>query len=408
MQAFDRNDIPWLAMLGHALSLAVVMGGLHMAGLSPGYNAETLLRFDALHYLGIMRDGYAHESSAFFPLFPGAWRLSGLGVVGIALINAAIYFLSARWLLRELGADVRAALVYATLPPVFFLFVPYTEAFFFLGSTGLLIALRRGRPGGIVAAMLWCTLSRPAFTALLPALLIAVALSDAPLRRRVAHMLLYTAACVVALLIVMAVQRAQTGDPWGFYKAQAEFGNTFKLPRLPLTSWGGGSVVRLDAVALLVGTISGVLLLRAMWMRRRGPLSLPPEVVLALGYVAGIAAVALLLRGGSLYSLNRFIMATPFALVLIAWYGLAPLRTTTRQAIGLFLAISVFFLLFGSFVHIRTFLWYSAVAVHLTLLAVALGRTDRMGRGLFIAWLLVALAIQAYYFHRYLGGAWVA
>lgn len=409
MPAHHAQNRPLAGVIIYCLAMALILALLHAMGLAPGFRTETLLRFDALHYAGIMQNGYASESSAFFPLFPTIWRLSHLGAVGISLLNGLIFLVATALLVRELRTDLRAVLVFMSLPCMFFLFVPYTEATFFTGAALLLVALRRQWPLLAATGLLWSAMARPSFTALLPALIITIIIGPGPAMRKAGQAALYTAACLVALLVVIMVQSAETGDPWGFYKAQAEFGNTFKLPGLPLTSWAGGSVVRLDAVALLAGVACAVVLLNAMRKRYLGkPSALPAEVLLSAGYVAGIAAIALLLRGGSLYSLNRFIFATPFALVLIAHYVSAPQRMAPRTMLVVFLAVSAYFLLFASFVHIQTFLWFSAIALHVTLLLFALGRRDTWGDRAFIAWMIAAVAIQVFYVQRYLNGLWVA
>lgn len=384
---------------------------LGRTGHMPRIDTTTLMRFDALHYAGIMRDGYASNSSAFFPLFPFIWKCTSLGPIGISILNGTLFMAATAWMIRILRPPLHAVLLFAALPAMLFFFVPYSEATFFLGATGMIWAARERKPWMIALAMVWCTLARPSFTVLLPALLIMVGLGEGTITRKAGHMLLYTGACALALLAVILAQHAATGNYFGFYAAQAEFGNTFKMPKLPLTSWGGDAVVRLDSVALLAGATAGVLLLRAIGRRTLSHLPAPPpEVVLSMAYVAGMALLALLLRNGSLYSLNRFVFATPFALVLIAHYIRKPIPINGRRAAIMFLVLSLYFLLFASFVHIRTFLTYSALAGFLILIVYALGRPGAQALRHPALWaaLIGVMVFQLYFIHRFLSGLWVA
>jgi hypothetical protein len=227
--------------------------------------------------------------------------------------------------------------------------------------------------------------------------------------RRSRNVLIYVSASVLAMLVVMMVQYQQTGDYFGFYKAQESFGNTFGLPDLPLSSWGGGSVVRLDAVALLAGILSAVFLVRMIIKHISGSIiSYDPELILSLGYVAGISAMALLLRNGELFSLNRFVFATPFALVLLSKYAEHPMRMDLRRSLIIFLALNLYFLLFASFVHIQTFLLFNLVAVYLIMVMYVVEPLQNKHRPLFWIWCIAAVAIQLFYLQRYLSDMWVA
>jgi energy-converting hydrogenase Eha subunit A len=407
-----RSPFPktaYLPLVAHGAALLLMTWASAWLFDGPGISNATLLRFDAIHYARIMENGYQDESSAFFPLFPLFWRALGVDAMGMALINAIIYLCTATALAKMFGMELRAVLMFAALPSVFFLFTPYSEALFFLGSGILLFAVHRRLNLLAAVALFFCSLTRPAFTALLPAILIMTLLSPEPLARRILRCIFLATSSVLGLITVMWLQFRETGDALGFYSAQSSYGNTFKLPRLPLTSWGGDTVVPLDASALLLGVICAVVLVtRAIHQMRGKTLSYEPEVILSLGYVAGISAIALLLRNGEMYSLNRFVFATPFALVLIHRLSQYPLKLSAGKW-ALFLMVPLaFFILFGSFVHIRTFLLYSAVGLHLVLGFIALTNKGTSMRTLFLLWLFFSLSVQFYFFNRYLSNEWVA
>lgn len=125
-----------------------------------GLLLEPWQRFDALRYLRLAREGYAHqEDSVFPPLYPlllrGLGGLWGGGDVALLLAGLLISNLAALGLLillyrvttAEFGeAQATRTLVYLLLFPTgFFLFAPYTESLFMLLALGSLWAGRNGR-----------------------------------------------------------------------------------------------------------------------------------------------------------------------------------------------------------------------------------------------------------------------
>lgn len=167
--------------------------------------------------------------------------------------------------------------------------------------------------------------------------------------------------------------------------------------------------MRLDAVALLAGIIAAVFLVRIVFKRITGSSSsYDPELILSLGYVAGISAIALLLRNGELFSLNRFVFATPFALALLSKYAEHPMRMDLRRSSLFFLVLNLYFLLFASFVHIQTFLLFNLVAVYLVVVMNVAEPLQNKRRPLFWIWCIAAFALQIFYLQRYLSDMWVA
>ena len=125
-----------------------------------GLLLEPWQRFDALRYLRLAREGYAHEEDSVFPpLYPlllrGLGGLWGGGDVALLLAGLLISNLAALGLLillywvttAEFGeAQATRTLVYLLLFPTgFFLFAPYTESLFMLLALGSLWAGRNGR-----------------------------------------------------------------------------------------------------------------------------------------------------------------------------------------------------------------------------------------------------------------------
>lgn len=368
----------------------------------------SLLRFDAIHYHGIMLQGYLNESSAFFPMFPMIWRALTPDPVLISIFNGSLFVMSMIVLIRSYGNGLYTVLSFLAAPSLFFVFMPYTEAIFFTGSTIILLSLRKMNMATMLVGLSICTLSRPAFTAVLPSLLLAISLSSMVKRRKIifiASSILVSAACLVC---VAFIQQLETGSWLGFYTAQQGYGNTLKIPNLPLTSWGGGPIVRLDSVALLVGGICASILTFAFyrfdkgsWMKSR------PELVMSAGYMAAVSAIALFLRGGELYSLNRFVFATPFLFILLNEIPKQAKLFQRSTYWWIALGLLVYTLFFGSYVHIQTFSTWVGLVIYLSLHLYLL--TTKREHVIARAFILVfAFGIQLYLIDRYLHGVWVA
>lgn len=398
-----------IVMIAHGLVLILSVTVMEYASLGPGISNESLLRFDAIHYKGIADDGYLNESSAFFPMMPLLWRSLGIDIMGMALVNALLYVCTATLLARVIDMSLKATLVFALLPSIFFLFTPYSEALFFCFSGLLLWAAHKRKYFLTCLALFACSMTRPAFTALLPAVMIMTLLERHPMFIRIMRVIGYLLASITALALVSLIQYWDTGDALGFYHAQSGYGNTFKLPDLPLTSWGGDAIVPLDGAALLLGIICGILLLSLIRKRIFGyPEAISPTLVISLGYVAGVSAMALFLRNGELYSLNRFVIATPFTLVLVHELSLRHFQWSSKRWAMALVVPSIFFLLFGSLVHIQTFLLFSFVALHLATGFYILTTPPPGSRTVACAWAFISYLLQLYFFNRYLGDQWVA
>ncbi len=154
----------WLALGGFVLTRLVV---LIAAWTAPQDRSQTgpdwwsdwpLLRWDAGHYLGILREGYPatiNDTVAFFPAYPltaAALReLTGisdeaalvLSANTAALLAAALVF---AWARRAAGdaAAVRCVWLLGAYPSSLFLSVGYTEGLFLLCTVAALLAMQRG------------------------------------------------------------------------------------------------------------------------------------------------------------------------------------------------------------------------------------------------------------------------
>ena len=398
-----RAVVVYHAMLIGAVVLASAKVPLDLV------DPATYLRFDAVHYLRIAMHGYSGSSQAFFPMFPALWRIIGVEVHNAMLLNGLLFCISTLVLASTLRSDWMTVLLWISLPSMFFCYLPYSEATFMLGAVAMIIGVRRESFWLTLLGLFWCTLSRPAFTVLLPALWFMLLVSERAWKRRLWEGVGYSIASIVGLFAVAYYQFHQTGMWGGFYSAQSGYGNTPHLPVLPLTSWGGGAIVRLDAVALMTGVICSLFVVRQVvrkWRAEYHPLR--PEIALSLGYAGSISLMILVLHGGELYSLNRFLFASPFMLVLIDHLIRTSHGFKGSHLILFVLSTTGFFLLFGSFLHIQTFLKFFGVSLALVVFLFCTDRTGALRKWAMPIWLLFSFGTQLFFLLRFLSGQWVA
>ncbi len=135
-------------------------------------STNNFLNWDAEHYYRIKNFGYEGFRVAFFPLFPFVWKLLHLNVIGIIFLNAAVFFIAFYFLIRSLRSNTLEILLYLSIPSFCFFFLPYSEAIFFACSTLFLMGLKKNKISIVWLGLLLCSISRPAFTVFIPALII--------------------------------------------------------------------------------------------------------------------------------------------------------------------------------------------------------------------------------------------
>ncbi|MGB0424621.1 MAG: hypothetical protein ACPGED_09865 [Flavobacteriales bacterium] len=143
----------------------------------------------------------------------------------------------------------------------------------------------------------------------------------------------------------MLVQSIETGSLFTFFEAQESWGSHWRIPKLPLSTWGSSFNLSLDGLALFFALISGVGFLMAV--KKKIPLSIIEWFSLA--FIGGTGLLVVLTRGGELYSLSRFVYCVPvfpFAMAVLFKEGVVP-----KRLFMICLAILPWF--FGIHVHIQ-------------------------------------------------------
>lgn len=397
----------------HALTLVLfyfAQVAIFLTGMAAweAIQADGLLQWDAELYADIVRDGYSRMYTAFFPLFPLVWKLSGLGAAGISLFNAGLFILSLSWISAEIKAKTHELLLVAATPTFIFFFLPYSESLFFFGSTVLLFGYFKKNQALLLIGLLICSFARPTASVFLPAIVITEWLCRDTPRDALLRMSKQIFAVITGLFLALFVHHHYTGAWFSFFEVQSEYwDNTLRIPKLPLRSWAGMKITMVDGFALAISLASGLALLQKLWPNFKAfKVAAPRALIFSLLYLLGIGLLVILFRGGELFSLNRFVFATAF-FVVVAFYFLR--QSFSMKALYFPLILFAYWLLFNSYVHIQTLLKYLAVTLFLSLPVVMQTELKRKWVTRLAAVILFAgLAFaQLYFFTRYLRGEWV-
>jgi len=326
-----------------SLAVSVYLGG------TPGHSA---FFYDSEHYLRIMHLGYRHPrwvmpSHAFFPAVSWLgwpiWKLTHsdlFTVHTVATVTGVAAFISV-WGVSKAWRDEivarRAVLLMALFPSSLFLWAFYSEGLFIALGAGAVWADRRGRRGIATALLIGIGATR-SVGILIPAVLI---LARVIRQRRIDKWCLaYAAAGASSFLVVLAVMKAQVGDPLAFMKVQKDWGRSLSAPWTTVMQgyenlWPKRSTVMVPAL-----------------VARNFDLWCVVIVLLAIGYAAfsrrdrfpmetwmlGVAMIILPLCSSVLASFNRFVFAD---WIIYPVYASAIGRLPRWWRIGAMVAIAV-------------------------------------------------------------------
>ena len=376
---------------------------------------DSFLNWDAEHYYFIKNNGYDHGRTAFFPLFPFVWKLMHLTPIGMGIVNFGIFIIAVTSLLNELKLSTLKSFLLLSVPGLFFMFLPYAEAMFFVSATIILIGLRKESLLLCSFGLFLCSVCRPTTFIFIPAIVFVYYLDFIVNKQRKAmkdtlvKVFTYSAILILGLLISFAIQKIYTGKWLTFFESQEQnWGNKLGVPILPLRSWGGDNITRLDASAFFIGICCAVTMLLLLFIPKfRDKIKFTKPMLFSIAYLAGATGVVLLYRAGSMFSLNRFIYATPFLLYALGYF-ISHFSFNLKQVGILFFTTLVFWLLFNSYTHIHNFLCFAILSGIFVLVSLVNNKNKLVAALAVIALIAINNVVAYYLISKHLSGFWVA
>lgn len=328
---------------------------------------NNLLRFDSVLYMTIKNNGYyVNWLCAFFPAFPFMWAFLNVSAIGISFINAIIFILSSSAISSIYKLDWKKQFFFLTVPSLVFMFVPYTESLFYFSTTILLIGLKKEKSALVLSGLLLASLVRPTTFVFIPAVLATHYLTSRSVKQTIVASVVPLLMLALGLFITICVHFYASGKWFVFFEAQKLWKNYLHFPHLPFRSWGGDAITRFDGSTLFICLTCGVYILHLL-LSKLGSVTLSQDLLFSMLYAFGTGLVILLYRDGNLYSLNRFVYATPFMLV-IANYFFETYNFKWRHLWLMFLISELFWLLFNSYNHIHNFMLFTTISLYFSLI----------------------------------------
>ena len=338
-------DTKRLALLitGHfAILLITYLIFLKLGIFTAVPDTTNVISEDAGWYHGIKVYGYQFiEASrcnlAFFPMFPYLWRYSHLSGLGISIANLLLYAASVGILFHRTKTSWIYLLAILGIPSLIFMFLPYSESLFFFFGTLIITGYRRSKNKLILIGFLGACLTRSVSLMFIPALIITELIfwlnTGAPKNTIIKRILLYCGMCVTGTAIVVLMEWAQT-HKWFYYLSVQKYWNrTLQWPSFPMTTLSEKIVLGIDGASVIIGLIAGWFVLR--WIM--GALGFTQKkadqnnqadrgvyfsaLCLAATAVVDIFFTYQVNGQTNIWSINRHILCTPFALYFLSWFN---------------------------------------------------------------------------------------
>ncbi|MGZ5242337.1 MAG: hypothetical protein ACXWEY_16405 [Bacteroidia bacterium] len=370
---------------------------------------DELKVFDVIHYTSIKDTGYSFDASrqsnvAFFPAFPYLWKFSGLNIYGISILNIVLFYISFIFLALRFGFSAREQLLLLSVPSMFFMYLPYSEALYFSISV-LLLAGMQGRNHLITCTgFLFASVTRSAANVFLPAIILTEWIDNR--FKQWKNVLLYSFFSLAGIAIVAYIQYVQTGYAFGFIQTQQYWEHHLQWPKLRFTSWG--QYIYLDAAALLFGAlcmyISVELILR--FRKDFSDFKNNKALVFSVLCISGLTLLALIMKGGSFFSLNRYIFPGAF-FCLAAVFLLRRAKININKLIYILIAVFLFLGLFHFFVHISVMLSYFLLSLYLCSYFLLNHHHPTVSKSIFWLLYICNCLIQVHLANTFLGNQWV-
>lgn len=430
MKETNNHATILLAIIAHILIVATLYILLKETGLIANYPTNNnLIHNDAIWYIRIVENGYNYiegemNTMAFFPLFAYTWKLTGLNAVGISIFNSITYLLGLYLIARHLKLDFPGTLIALSTPSLFFCSIPYTEAFFFLGTTLILIGINSKKAAILCFGTFIAGLTRSVGIVFFPAFIFTLLVHWKKNDRKAnIKNLIITGWCCLILIIttwlVIFLQYIQTGEWFVFFEVQKSWNRTLNIPRLPFTTMSGINMLWLDGLALFVAIVSFYICSTTIFnfIVKRESSYRQPGTDISLAYLVMMGFICTFFSGSwdnglgtSLMSINRYIFTVPFFLVFLnrlVFSNDPPFDRTNKCWMPVLVIVT--WLLLGAFTKLNGYASYWQTALYFCcmtlyiLLYVAVKRYKKA----YIILYLVNVCIQIYLFDTYIAGKWV-
>ncbi|MCD6062621.1 MAG: hypothetical protein K0R82_532 [Flavipsychrobacter sp.] len=335
---------------------------------------DQLVKWDAIWYHSLAEKGYewfdnSGCNAAFYPLFSFIWHLTGAGGWGISVIN--IFLLAAGFAafcsIYKLTSMQK--FVWLSIPSMYFCFIPYSEAAFILAVSISFLGIVKNNRWLIWTGLFLMSLSRSVSLIMIPAFITAELVTNdrsnwlAALRHSLVR---YVFPLMLGTALFVWYQFYKTGVWFAYFIQQAKYwGHEFSWPALPFNSMFGPGLLWLNGLAIFLCTGAiVVLLIKGFRWLVKNEMAGDRLMIISYGYMAGLLLVTIFFNPKwgtettNVYDIHRYLFATPFFWVFLHHYTVNA-SYKAADFLWVFLAANACWLLFASYNHIQSFIYFN-------------------------------------------------
>jgi len=367
--------ITFLHAIGYWLFICCFQVFLHKCGIVSFLpQSETLNHWDSGVYLDICKNGYTYHdpignNSGCFILFPWVWRILRVSVAGICIVNYVFFAIGFTILSKLYKTSTVEKLLWLSIPTVYIMFIPYTEALFFLLMSATFYGIVIKKRWLIWICLFFAAMTRATAIFLLPSLLIMELISNHKQEwYKIAwyYFIDYAIPVLAGLAFFIWYQYHAIGIWFAYFIQQKRTeGHEFNWPILPLSSMEGMRNLWISALAVFCCFISIIVVARKIfgWLYRN---SVEPDKIFTLSLVfLGITLFKTIFYNPTwgtgttiTIGINRYVFATPFFYVFLHYFINKGVPYKLSQYAWAFILCNIVWLGCGSYYHIQIFYPY--------------------------------------------------
>ncbi len=382
--------------------------------------------WDCGWYNGMREHGYIYKvgqqnNLAFFPLFPLVWKILSVGNIGIGIVNYCVFALATFLLSMHYKIAIKTIIVFMAVGLSFFFMVPYTESFFFLGAVLIILGFNKNNYLFLVIGALIAIGTRSAsmiFLVSFVAMLLLVFMQKKKWHD-IKTILFAMLAVFIVNAMVFAYQYQQTGRLFGCFEAHQYWDHYLRWPKLVHISWHK-PVALTENFALFVGLFCMLILVtyfftilsdKYKWLN---PLSKVFVIegnfsiaeLFALLYLSGGTSFILLYQQESLASINRYVLSTPFYLILLHLLSTKKIQIKVKPIVLLGLAVLLSLTISHSHIE-HKLIMIVAITLTTTTVFITMPNTTKFYKMVSNVTCLSGILLQGFLFHYFISGNWV-
>ena len=390
---------------------------------------ENVLNWDGVHYHFIKENGYSADGEwrfAFFPLFPYIWKMSGLSPSNVIFLNFFLFlcgFLLLAWLFK---LKWKSIILILSLPMFAVFLIPYTEATFFLMLSIAIFGYMKDKYWLYFVGIVLASLSRNTILLIFPAILCAEMfffIKERNVRQSLFRLLMGILPVLIGTALVSLIQFAYGSDTvFKFMEVQKYWEHKFSLPDLKhLSDWSDEGFTINVPTLIMIGipliaylTCIGLKQLNIL-KKHLSFLSFSSEnrsdylnFVLLFCCLSASCSV-FFFQGGNLHGLSRYVLCTPYFVVLMFLNQEKILSVSFPKRLIPFMALAIFSLATLPFFKRFSF-YYLGYFIFVTTIGLYLFKDTKrqLAYNIFLAGgFLVNILWTTYLFNMYLCNGWI-